>query len=102
VHRRWTRRQSRSTDIKVLSAGSLVAAFPDEFTTVINGKRRVATRGRFVVRWKVDGRRRALARRTVGYNGARYLEHRVLQTLHMPRALKSRIDAREQELRRYA
>ena len=102
VHRRWTRSSSRSPRIKTLSTGSLVAAFPDEFTTVIDGKRRVATRGRFVVRWKINGRRRALARKTVGYNGVRYLEHRLLRVLHTPQIFESWVDAREQELQRYA
>jgi hypothetical protein len=58
-----------------------------------------AADGPFVVRWKIDGRHRALARRTVGYNGANYIEHLGLRVIHAPRSIKRALDSWEQNLR---
>jgi hypothetical protein len=98
VAKRGLRGKRTCSDLISPSPGIIRGEFPPEYTEVANGRRRVAN-GPVVVRWKVDGRLRALARRTARFSDKGYGEHRMMAFLHLPRSLTRRADTIEARVR---
>lgn len=68
-------------DLHPMAPGTMTAGFPRELVETVDGTRQMV-RGLFVIRWKQDGRRRALARATTGFDGERFLGHPIVRAIH--------------------
>ena len=105
VNRRWRCKRYRASKMTKVNQATIMAEFPQGFTGMFNGKRRLKPTRPLIVRWRIDGKELAIARRTVGYDGFRYREHRGLilwrgwlKVLHYRTQFREKIYRIDQEL----
>lgn len=63
-----------ATDLRLTNNFLITAKVPEMILTEMDGRKRLCN-GPYIMRWKCDGRRRALVRRWVGFDKTGYQQH---------------------------